>query len=67
MRLPLAFAEKRYAETSRGMLVAIADAASHDVAVVYPGDVAPVDAYSGLPLDPATDSGAVLRRRVDTR
>ncbi len=58
VRLPLAFAEKLYAETSRGMLVVIADAASHDVAVVYPGDVAPVDAYSGLPLDAVTDSAA---------
>ncbi len=50
VRLPLAFAEKLYAETERGMLVVIADEASHDTAVLYPGDQAPVDAYSGLPL-----------------
>ena len=50
IRLPLAFAEKLYGETSRGMLVVIADDLSHDQAVVYPGDVAPVDTYSGLAL-----------------
>ncbi|HSD15723.1 MAG TPA: L,D-transpeptidase family protein [Thermomonas sp.] len=50
VRLPLAFAEALYAETERGMLVVIADDASHDVAVAYPGPRAPVDAYSGVPL-----------------
>lgn len=50
VRLPLAFAKKLYAETERGMMVVIADETSHDMAVVYPGDSAPVDAYSGEPL-----------------
>ncbi|RZA20996.1 MAG: hypothetical protein EOP93_04360 [Lysobacteraceae bacterium] len=50
VRLPLAFAEALYAETERGMLVVIADEASHDLAVAYPGPRAPVDAYSGAPL-----------------
>ncbi len=56
VRLPLAFAEKLYAETQRGIRVVIADEASHDVAVVFPGEHAPVDAYSGLSLAPAADS-----------
>lgn len=55
VRLPMAFAEKLYEETGRGMRVVIADESSHDLAVVYPGEQAPVDAYSGLPLSPAGD------------
>ena len=57
VRLPLAFAETLFEETERGMLVVIADTASHDTAVVYPGEHAPVDAYSGLPLGPADAVG----------
>jgi len=53
VRLPLAFAETLYAETERGMLVVIADETSHDSTVLYPGERAPVDAYSGLPVGPA--------------
>ncbi|HWS78587.1 MAG TPA: L,D-transpeptidase family protein [Thermomonas sp.] len=49
VRLPLAFAEKLFEETERGMLVVIADESSHDASVLYPGERAPVDAYSGLP------------------
>ena len=56
VRLPLAFAETLYEETERGMLVVIADASSHDPSVLFPGERAPVDAYSGLPLDSATDA-----------
>ena len=50
VRLPLAFAERLYAETERGMLVVIADETSHGSAVAYPGPRAPVDAYTGAPL-----------------
>ena len=50
VRLPEDFAEKLFAETERGMLVVIADEASHGTEVAYPGAYAPVDAYSGLPL-----------------
>lgn len=53
VRLPLAFAEQLFAETERGMLVVIADEASHGTEVAYPGPRAPVDAYSGLPLHAA--------------
>lgn len=60
VRLPLAFAEALYAETERGMLVVIADETSHDMAVAYPGPRAPVDAYSGAPLqDDADEAGAL--------
>lgn len=58
VRLPLAFAEKLYAETERGMRVVIADASSHDLAVVHPGERSPVDAYSGLPLVPSNTDTA---------
>ena len=53
VRLPLAFAEQLFEETERGMLVVIADEASHGAEVAYPGPRAPVDAYSGLPLHAA--------------
>ena len=53
VRLPEDFAEKLFAETERGMLVVIADEASHGTEVAYPGPRAPVDAYSGLPLPAA--------------
>ena len=53
IRLPAAFAEALYEETARGMLVVVADTASHGTAVAYPGPQAPVDAYSGAPLPPA--------------
>jgi hypothetical protein len=61
VRLPLAFAETLYAETERGMLVVIADEASHGIAIAYPGPRAPVDAYSGAPLlaGGGSDGGAV--------
>ena len=52
IRLPLEFAEKLYRETSRGMLVVVADETSHDPEVVYPGDSAPIDTYSGQPISP---------------
>lgn len=55
VRLPAAFAEQLFEETERGMLVVIADEASHDASVVYPGERAPVDAYSGLPLGADAD------------
>ncbi len=50
VRLPIAFAKKLYGETERGMLVVIADETSHGANVVYPGERAPVDTYSGQPL-----------------
>ena len=56
VRLPLAFAEQLFEQTERGMLVVIADESSHDASVLYPGERAPVDAYSGQPLDPAGDA-----------
>ena len=52
IRLPHAFAQKLYEATERGMLVVIADEASHGTAIIHPGERAPVDAYSGLPLAP---------------
>ncbi len=50
IRLPLAFAEKLYAETQKGMLVVVADDSSHGPDVLHPGERAPVDTYSGLPV-----------------
>lgn len=50
IRLPLAFSEKLYAETQKGMLVVVADDSSHGPDVLYPGDRAPVDTYSGIPV-----------------
>lgn len=50
IRLPVAFAEKLYAETQKGMLVVVADDSSHGPDVLYPGDSAPVDTYSGMPV-----------------
>lgn len=47
VRLPLAFARLLYAETGFGMTVVVADEASHSLAVVYPGDLAPVHPLSG--------------------
>lgn len=55
IRLPLAFAKKLYGETERGGLVVVADEASFAPDVVYPGEQAPVDAYSGEPIVPAGD------------
>lgn len=50
IRLPKAFAKLLFEETRKGMLVVVADASSHGPEVVYPGERAPVDAYSGMPL-----------------
>lgn len=64
VRLPSKFARLLYGETRKGMLVVVADAASHGPEVLYPGSRAPVDAYSGLPL--ADVSGIAANRAVDT-
>ena len=48
IRLPLAFAQVLFAATERGVTVVVADETSHGAAVVWPGDTAPVDAYTGL-------------------
>ena len=48
VRLPKAFAALLFEATERGGRVVVADAASHGLAVVHPGDRAPVDAYTGL-------------------
>ena len=64
VRLPSKFAELLYGETRKGMLVVVADEASHGPEVLYPGSRAPVDAYSGLPL--ADVSGIAANRAVDT-
>ena len=52
VRMPMAFARLLYAETTRGMTVVVADEASHSLAVVYPGDSAPVHAVGGFELNP---------------
>ncbi len=52
IRLPLEFAEKLYAQTEKGILVVIADEISHGPEVAYPGEISPVDTYSGQPLAP---------------
>ena len=51
VRLPLDFARKLFSITEHGSTVVVADAASHGPSVAYPGDSAPVDAVTGLPLD----------------
>lgn len=50
VRLPLAFAKLLYGVTENGMLVVVADEATHGPDVLYPGSRAPVDAYTGQPL-----------------
>ena len=51
IRLPHEFAQALFEVTQRGYMVVVADEASHEASVVYPGERAPVDAYSGLPLE----------------
>ena len=51
VRLPHEFARKLFSITEHGSTVVVADAASHGPSVAYPGDAAPVDAVTGLPLD----------------
>jgi hypothetical protein len=48
VRLPKAFAALLFEHTERGGRVVVADATSHGLAVVHPGERAPVDAYTGL-------------------
>ena len=55
IRLPKAFAKKLFAATERGVTVVVADEASHGPAVVWPTELAPVDAYSGLELGHSND------------
>lgn len=47
VRLPLAFSKKLFDITSRGMTVVVANATSHDPAVVSPGLFAPVEPATG--------------------
>ena len=58
VRLPLAFAKELFAATERGVTVVVADETSHGAAVVWPGERAPVDAYSGLELGAMGDMAA---------
>ncbi len=51
VRLPHEFARKLFDTTEHGSTVVVADTTSHGTAVVYPGDRAPIDAITGLPLD----------------
>ena len=60
VRLPRAFAEALYAETKKGGIVVIADDASHAADVVHPGATAPLDTYTGLPLQGDADRIAQL-------
>lgn len=60
VRLPRAFAQLLYAETDKGGIVVIADDASHAADVVHPGATAPVDTYTGLPLQGDADRIAQL-------
>lgn len=48
VRLPHAFAEKLFAVTEHGANVVVADETSHSLAVLDPGDAAPVNAITGL-------------------
>lgn len=48
IRLPEEFAQRLFELTERGTLVVVADDLSHAPEVVYPGERAPVDAYTGL-------------------
>ena len=50
VRLPLAFSEHLFEATEREMTVVIADDASYDSSVVYPGDAVPVNYITGLSL-----------------
>jgi hypothetical protein len=56
VRLPLSFAEKLFDSVRRGTIVVVADNASHPPEVVFPGWLAPVDAVTGAPLDPAANA-----------
>lgn len=58
VRLPLAFAKELFAATERGVTVVVADETSHSASVVWPGERAPVDAYSGLELGAMGDMAA---------
>ena len=58
VRLPHEFARKLFSATEHGSTVVVADTTSHGAAVVHPGDRAPIDAITGLPLD-AMDAVAV--------
>ena len=61
VRLPSKFAELLYGETRKGMLVVVADEASHGPEVLYPGSRAPVDAYTGQALDASAIAAADTR------
>lgn len=70
IRMPDGFAEALFAITEPGTVVVVADELSNSAAVVQPGDMAPVDAYTGLepgqapplpelPVTPPPTTGAV--------
>jgi hypothetical protein len=50
VRLPLEFSEQLFEVTDREMTVVIADEASYDSSVVYPGEQVPVNYITGLSL-----------------
>jgi len=58
VRLPREFAELLFQATEHGSVVVIADEASPGMAVVSPGERAPVDAYTGLELSTVTASAS---------
>ena len=60
IRLPHAFAEQLFALTEHGVNVVVADEGSHGLAVVHPGDTAPVDAITGL--ERGLDTGGIAAR-----
>ena len=50
IRLPHEFARRLFEMTDKGYVVVVADETSHAADIVYPGERAPVDAFSGEPL-----------------
>jgi hypothetical protein len=66
VRLPLAFAEILFEATERDMTVVIADEATYDASVVWPGERVPVNYITGLSLNaPATNpSSGVMNDAV---
>lgn len=56
IRLPAAFAEKLYDASRRGVIVVVADAASHPPEVVSPEWLAPVDTATGALRDTTGDA-----------
>lgn len=67
VRLPHAFAEKLFELTDRDVNVVVADATSHSLAVVHPGERAPVNPVTGLEPAAGIEAVAVTAAAVDAR